>query len=89
MIGISPDKEASHLKFIEKFDLPFTLLCDPDKEVMSEWGAFGEKVMYGKTTVGVIRSTVLIDAEGVVKKHWMKVPNAEKHPAKVLEELQA
>ena len=56
---------------------------------MQDWGAFGEKKMYGRVTQGVIRSTVWIGADGVVKKHWKKVPKAADHPAKVLEALQA
>lgn len=70
-------------------DLPFTLLSDPDKKVMEKYGAWGEKTMYGKKTVGVIRSTVWVGADGKVKKHWRRVAKAVKHPAKVLEALQA
>lgn len=88
VIGISPDNGESHRKFIEKFKLPFTLLSDPDKKVMEKYGAWGEKVMYGRKSVGTIRSTVLLDEGGKVIKHWRKVPKAETHPQKVLEELQ-
>ncbi len=56
---------------------------------MTEYSAFGEKKMYGKVTQGVIRSTVWIDPEGIVKKHWRRVAKAADHPAKVLEALQA
>ena len=56
ILGISPDSEASHQKFIAKNDIPFTLLCDPEKKVMTKYGAFGEKMMYGKKTMDVIRS---------------------------------
>jgi peroxiredoxin Q/BCP len=87
VIGISPDSGASHEKFADKYELPFTLLSDPDKKVMEKYGAWGEKMMYGKKTVGVIRSTVWVDPAGKVKKHWKKVPKAEDHPAKVLEVL--
>ena len=89
VLGISPDDEASHQAFIAKYELPFTLLCDPDKKVMSTYGAYGEKMMYGKKTVGVIRSTVWVGPDGKVKKHWRRVPNAALHPNKVLELLQA
>ncbi len=89
VIGISPDDEASHRKFVDKYELPFTLLCDPDKKVMEKYGAWGEKMMYGKKTIGVIRSTVWIGADGKVRKHWRKVPKAADHPQKVLEALQA
>ena len=89
VIGVSPDDEASHAKFVSKYKLPFTLLCDPDKKVMTKYGAFGEKMMYGKKTQGVIRSTVWIGPDGKVKKHWKRVAKAADHPAKVLEALQA
>lgn len=89
VIGISPDDEASHRKFVDKYELPFTLLCDPEKKVMEKYGAWGEKMMYGKKTIGVIRSTVWIGADGKVRKHWRKVPKAADHPQKVLEALQA
>jgi peroxiredoxin Q/BCP len=89
VLGVSPDDGASHRKFIDKYQLPFTLLSDPDKTMMTEYGAWGEKNMYGKISTGVIRSTVLISPEGKVRKHWRRVPKAEAHPAKVLEILQA
>lgn len=88
VLGVSPDSAASHQKFIEKQDLNFTLLSDPDKSMMTEYAAYGEKMMYGKKTIGVIRSTVLIDKDGKVFKHWKKVPKAADHPAKVLEIIQ-
>ena len=87
VIGISPDGQASHEKFKKKYDLPFTLLSDPDKKVMGVYGAFGEKMMYGKKTKGVIRSTVWIGPDGKVKKHWARVAKAADHPGKVLEAL--
>ena len=89
IVGISPDSEASHQKFIDKIKIPFPLLCDPEKKVMTEYEAFGEKKMYGKVTRGVIRSTVWVAPDGKVKKHWRKVAKAADHPAKVLEALQA
>lgn len=88
VLGISPDGSASHQSFIEKYGLPFTLLSDESKKVMTTYGAFGEKVMYGKKTRGVIRSTVWIGPDGKVKKHWRRVTNAADHPAKVLEALE-
>ena len=86
-MGVSPDTETSHRKFIEKNNLPFTLLSDPDKKMMAAYGAFGEKKMYGKVVQGVIRSTVWVGPEGEVKKHWPKVTRAADHPLKVLETL--
>lgn len=88
IIGVSPDDAEQHSKFIEKYKLPFSLLCDPNKKVMGKYGAFGEKMMYGKKTMGVIRSTVWIGPNGKVIKHWKRVGKAETHPDKVLEMLQ-
>jgi peroxiredoxin Q/BCP len=89
VLGVSPDDGASHEKFAAKYSLPFTLLSDPDKTVMTQYGAYGEKTMYGKKTMGVIRSTVWVGPDGKVRKHWKKVSKAEEHPAKVLEALKA
>ena len=66
ILGISPDTVESHLRFREKYELPFTLLADPDQRVAQLYGAWGEKTSYGKTTVGLIRSTFVIDAGGRV-----------------------
>ena len=87
VLGISPDDEASHRKFRDKYALPFTLLADPDRKVMTRYGAYGEKTMYGKKTMGVIRSTVLVGPDGKVVKHWRRVAKAADHPRKVLEAL--
>ena len=88
VLGISPDDGESHQKFIQKFNLPFILLSDPDKKVMEKYAAWGEKMMYGRKSIGTIRSTVLIDENGKVIKHWKKVPKAQTHPQKVLEVIQ-
>ena len=85
LLGVSKDSLKSHDKFIADFGLPFTLLSDPDGAMMSAYGAFGEKVMYGKKTVGTIRSTVVVGPDGTVLRHWPKVAKAESHPAEVLE----
>lgn len=87
ILGISPDGRGAHQGFIDKYDLPFTLLSDPEKKVMREYGAFGEKTLYGRKTTGVIRSTVWIGADGKVKKHWRRVTKAADHPAQVLAAL--
>ncbi|MGI9304930.1 MAG: thioredoxin-dependent thiol peroxidase [Gammaproteobacteria bacterium] len=89
VLGVSPDDGESHQKFVKKYKLPFTLLSDPDKRVMTKYGAYGEKMMYGKKTIGVIRSTVWVGPDGKVRKHWRKVPKAADHPTKVLEALQS
>jgi thioredoxin-dependent peroxiredoxin len=84
VIGVSADGGESHQKFRAKYKLPFTLLSDPGNKVMEKYGAYGEKMMYGKKTTGVIRSTVLVGKDGKVLRHWAKVANAEKHPDQVL-----
>jgi len=89
VLGVSPDDGASHRKFADKYKLPFTLLSDPDRKVMEKYGAYGEKMMYGKKTTGVIRSTVWIGPDGKVVKHWRRVAKAADHPQKVLEALTA
>jgi len=87
VLGISADDTASHAKFAAKYKLPFPLLSDADRKVMTKYGAWGEKVLYGKKTIGVIRSTVWIGPDGKVRKHWARVANAEKHPEQVLKLL--
>ena len=89
VLGVSADGGESHRKFAAKYQLPFPLLSDPDRKVMKTYGAYGEKMLYGKKTVGVIRSTVWIGPDGKVKKHWARVASAAEHPAKVLEALRA
>ena len=88
VLGVSPDDAQTHTQFIDKYRLPLTLLSDPDKTMMTQYDAYGEKMMYGKKTIGIIRSTVWIGTDGKVKKHWRKVPHAAAHPAKVLQILQ-
>ncbi len=76
VIGVSPDSEASHAKFAGKYGLPFTLLADPEKQLISAYGAWVEKQNYGRTYMGVQRSTFLVGADGKVQKAWrsVKVP---------------
>ena len=88
VLGCSPDGEVKHHAFRRKYKLQFDLLCDPAKKVMAKYGAFGEKMMYGKKTQGVIRSTVWIGPDGKVIKHWPRIAKAADHPAKVLEALE-
>lgn len=87
LLGISRDSLGSHDKFIRSFSLPFLLLSDPDGKVMERYGAYGEKVMYGRKTTGTIRSTVVIGPDGKIVRHWPKVKKAEDHPQEVLEFL--
>jgi len=88
VLGVSPDTVESHVKFRDKFELNFPLLADPDHAVAEKYGAWREKNMYGKTTMGVQRSTYLIDAEGKVAKVWQRV-QVDGHDDQVLEALQS
>jgi len=88
VLGVSRDSRASHDKFIAKFGLPFVLLTDAATTMMSAYGAWGEKVLYGKKSLGIIRSTVVIAPDGTVRRHWPTVKKAEEHPAEVLAFLQ-
>jgi peroxiredoxin Q/BCP len=87
ILGCSPDPPEEHRKFIAKYDLAVRLLSDPNHEVMEAYGAWGEKNMYGKITVGVIRSTVIIGPDGKVAHRWKRV-KAKGHADKVRERLQ-
>jgi peroxiredoxin Q/BCP len=87
VLGVSPNNEASHTKFREKYGLKFNLLCDPDKKMMEKYGAYGEKILYGKTVIGVIRSTFIIGPTGTIERTWYSV-KTNGHAAKVLEALQ-
>jgi peroxiredoxin Q/BCP len=89
VLGVSPDSADSHARFAQKYRLPFPLLSDPGKQMMQEYGAWGEKTRYGRTTTGVIRSTVWIGPDGRVRRHWPRVANAETHPEQVLAALRA
>ena len=76
ILGVSRDSGESHRKFIEKQNLNFTLLSDPEHKVMEEYGAWGEKPLYGKKSMGVIRSTFVINEDGVIEKVYKKVNTA-------------
>ncbi|OLR89486.1 thioredoxin-dependent thiol peroxidase [Actinokineospora bangkokensis] len=86
VLGISPDKQAKLAKFVADEGLTFPLLSDQDREVMKAYGAFGEKVMYGKTVTGVIRSTFVVDPEGVLS-HTLYNVRATGHVAKLRKDL--
>ena len=73
VIGVSKDSAASHLKFAEKYDLPFVLLSDPEMEAIKAYGVWQEKKLYGKVSMGVVRSTYLIDEQGIIEKVMPKV----------------
>lgn len=87
VLGVSADDAASHSSFISKHQLPFPLLSDPDKSMMEAYDAIGERVMYGKTMKGILRSTVWIGPDGKVKKHWKRVGSVEGHAQEVIEAL--
>ncbi len=87
VLGVSPDDKESHVKFKEKFQLNFPLLVDKDHKVAEKYGAWREKNMYGKVSMGIQRSTFLIDADGKVAKVWKRV-QVDGHDAKVLEEVE-
>jgi thioredoxin-dependent peroxiredoxin len=87
VLGVSPDDVASHAKFRDKFQLNFPLLADPDHSLAEAYGAWREKNMYGKKSMGVQRSTYLIDSSGKIAKVWKKV-SVDGHDTAVLEALQ-
>lgn len=86
VVGISPDKPAAQEKFKTKYDLPFVLLSDTEKEAAQAFGVWKEKTMYGKKVMGIERSTFVIGPDGKIEKIYAKV-KAEGHAGKVLEEL--
>jgi peroxiredoxin Q/BCP len=88
VLGVSPDAESSHVKFKEKYGLPFTLLADPDHAVAEDYGVWVERTNYGKTYMGIERSTFVIDADGTVAKVMRRV-KPDTHTAQVLDALPA
>lgn len=86
VIGVSPDDEASHAKFAGKYDLPFPLLADPEKDIIGRYGVWGEKNLYGKKTVGLKRTTFLIDEEGRIV-HVFKRPKVLNHTREIMEKF--
>lgn len=77
VLGVSPDSEKSHAKFAGKYNLPFPLIADPQKKILSAYGAYGEKLMYGEKVTGVIRTTFIIDEKGIIEKVIKKVDTKE------------
>ena len=86
VIGVSADSEKSHQNFKNKYQLPFRLISDPDKKVLQDYGAWGEKKNYGKTYMGIIRKTFIINEEGYVEKIIEKVKTSE-HSKQIFDEL--
>ncbi|MBZ0114512.1 MAG: thioredoxin-dependent thiol peroxidase [Thermoanaerobaculia bacterium] len=88
VLGVSPDGVDSHGAFRDKYGLNFTLLADPDHRVAEAYGAWREKTLYGKKSIGIQRSTFVIDSQGIVRKVWKRVA-VDGHDEKVLEALAA
>jgi len=86
VIGISPDNEASHTKFVEKYGLKFNLIADTEKVILQAYDVWGEKMNYGKSYMGVIRTTFVIDEEGIIEKIFRKVDTKE-HTNQIVKEL--
>jgi peroxiredoxin Q/BCP len=86
VVGVSPDSEESHRKFIDKYGLNFNLISDPEKDLLQAYGAWGEKKLYGKTYMGVLRTTFVINEEGIIEKIFRKVKTKE-HTTQIAGEL--
>ncbi len=86
VVGISPDNEASHAKFAKKYGLKFNLIADTGKEILQAYGVWGEKMNYGKTYMGVIRTTFVISEAGIIEKIFKKVDTKE-HTDQIVKEL--
>ena len=86
VLGISNDSEKSHLKFLTKFKLPFTLVVDEDKKIVNNYGVYGEKIFWGRKYMGILRTTFVIDEEGVIKKIIRKVDTKE-HAQQIISEM--
>ena len=86
VIGVSKDSVASHQKFAEKYELPFTLLSDPERQAIESYGVWQEKKLYGKVSMGVVRTTFIIDENGIIEKVMPKV-KPDTNAAEILESL--
>jgi peroxiredoxin Q/BCP len=86
VVGVSPDNEKSHLKFIEKFGLKFNLIADTENKILETYGAWGEKSMYGKKYMGVLRTTFVIDEKGIIQAVFDKV-DTKNHTKQIIEAL--
>ena len=86
ILGVSPDSQKSHQKFIEKYNLPFDLISDTEKEILIAYNAWGEKSMYGKKYMGVLRKTYVINSKGIIENIFEKVKTKE-HSNQILKEI--
>lgn len=84
VIGVSPDEVKKHKKFETKYDLPFTLIADPAHTIIDKYGVWGEKTMWGRTYMGLHRTTFLIDEKGIIRKIFLK-PKSKKHTQEILD----
>ncbi len=83
VLGVSPDEVKKHKKFEEKFDLPFTLIADPEHNIIDKYGVWGEKQLYGRNYMGLHRTTFLIDEKGVIQKIFLK-PKSKEHTEEIV-----
>jgi thioredoxin-dependent peroxiredoxin len=83
IVGVSPDDEKSHKKFETKHELPFTLVTDTDHTILNKFGVWGEKQMYGRKYMGVLRTTFVIDEKGIIKKIFLK-PKSKQHAEEII-----
>ncbi len=87
VLGVSPDDEKKHKKFEAKYDLPFTLIADPDHSIIDKYGVWGEKQLYGRQYMGLHRTTFLIDEKGVIKKIFLR-PKNKQHAEEIIQTWQ-
>lgn len=83
ILGISPDEEKKHKKFGAKYDLPFTLVADPEHKIIDKYGVWGEKQLYGRKYMGLHRTTFLVDEKGVIRKIFLK-PRSKQHAEEIV-----
>ena len=83
MLGVSPDEEKKHKKFETKYNLPFTLIADAEHTIIDKYGVWGEKQLYGRTYMGLQRTTFLIDEKGIIRKIFLK-PKSKNHTQEIL-----
>jgi peroxiredoxin Q/BCP len=83
VLGVSPDSEKSHLRFEKKFSLPFTLISDPDHQIIDRYGVWGEKQLFGRNYMGLLRTTFLIDEQGIITHIFLK-PRSRQHTQEII-----
>lgn len=88
VLGVSPDEEKKHKKFEAKYDLPFTLIADADHKIIDKYGVWGEKQLYGRTYMGLHRTTFLIDEKGIIRKIFLR-PKNKSHSEEIIEAWQS